>query len=573
MLVTLTLLLGLWGWLGTGTAWLLVALLALGLLDFYFDQARWRSHSAPAAATALAGGLRPNLSWLWLLTAVPLGVAIAGATLPPGILWGDEPHGYDVLSYHLQVPREWYEAGRILPLDHNVFSHFPLAQETLSLLLMHQMGGPWHAMYGTQIVSLLLMVLTTVAVVGGVAQAASDTDGDWQGAPMVAGIIFATLPWTAMLGSIAYNEALLLLASALACAWILRAVRGDWRSSLPAGLFIGLGVAAKYPAAPMLALPGGAALLVTLPWRGKGKQSALALLALVGGTLVFSGPWLLRNLSWTGNPVFPLATDLFGDGGWDPALVDRWNRAHSLAVDETRSGRIFEDLLLNPRYAYIFWPALVTAAAMLIARRERRGMLLAVWLGAMVATWVFATHLQGRFLVVAVPLGAILIGLAVAPRLRRVGAGVAVLLALAGLAWLLPTARQRTSLARSAELSLFGFRDLAQLTVIEDPARIKDADLYLVGDARAFLYTVPTLHYKVVFNVPPDEGALRAWLGEALSSAPDDALVVIDPAEVDRLSRTYGTPPLELKVPSSGMWTMRQIRQALAARGQADDRE
>ena len=32
--------------------------------------------------------------------------------VPPGLLWGDEPNGYDVVEYHLQVPRKWYEAGR-----------------------------------------------------------------------------------------------------------------------------------------------------------------------------------------------------------------------------------------------------------------------------------------------------------------------------------------------------------------------------------------------------------------------------------------------------------------------------
>ena len=45
-----------------------------------------------------------------------LSIAAVGALLPPGMLWHpDEPHGYDVVEYHLQIPREWYEAGRIIP--------------------------------------------------------------------------------------------------------------------------------------------------------------------------------------------------------------------------------------------------------------------------------------------------------------------------------------------------------------------------------------------------------------------------------------------------------------------------
>ena len=69
--------------------------------------------------------------WLWLAALPPLAVALVGACVPPGMLWTpDEPHGYDVVAYHFQVPREWYELGRIVPLKHNVFSYFPFGAGT-----------------------------------------------------------------------------------------------------------------------------------------------------------------------------------------------------------------------------------------------------------------------------------------------------------------------------------------------------------------------------------------------------------------------------------------------------------
>ena len=587
LVISSTLLLGLAGLLNVGTAWGLAALLALpGAIDIYFDQQRWRAAPGPA----LDGQIRPRkhssfslhpgtlAPWLWLLAAVPLGVATAGATLPPGILWGDEPHGYDVLSYHLQIPREWYEAGWIVPLDHNVFSHFPLGQETLSLLIMHQMGGPWEAMYAAQILSLLIMILATLAVTAAVSQLANGLQQSSEAlsaeakvpdphvAPIVAGVIFATIPFTAMLASIAYNEALLLLATALAAAWMLRALGGDWRCALLAGLFVGLGAAAKYPAIPMLGVAGLAALAVALPWNRGARPCEMELLAFIGGAAVLVLPWLLRNFFWTGNPVFPLSTGLLGDGGWDPLLIERWHQAHSLAQGETRIGRVVEDLILNRRYALLLWPSAVAAGVWLSFRRDRRAIMLALWLGAMMAIWLFFTHLQGRFLIMAAPVAAILIGLAVTPRLRIAGLIAGALIAGAGFSYLVPTARQRMEVARSPELSLFGFRDLAQLTAIEDARRVGERELYLVGDARAFLYPVENLHYKVVFNVPPGAGALPAWLGDALNSAPDDALVIIDAAEVERLSRTYhGIPPLELPAPAGVVLMMRQVREALAS--------
>jgi hypothetical protein len=43
------------------------------------------------------------------------------------------------------------------------------------------------------------------------------------------------------------------------------------------------------------------------------------------------GPWLVKNLMETGNPVYPLAYSLFGGADWDAATNIRWVRAHSAA--------------------------------------------------------------------------------------------------------------------------------------------------------------------------------------------------------------------------------------------------
>ena len=82
----------------------------------------------------------------------------------PGLLWKPgEPHGYDVVEYHLQAPREWYEAGRIVPLRHNAFSFFPFNVEMHYLLAMHLEGGPYKGMYLCQLMHLAMMVLVVLA--------------------------------------------------------------------------------------------------------------------------------------------------------------------------------------------------------------------------------------------------------------------------------------------------------------------------------------------------------------------------------------------------------------------------
>jgi hypothetical protein len=49
---------------------------------------------------------------LFVVTMPLLAIAATGACVLPGVLWKpDDPHPYDVVSYHLQVPREWWSSG------------------------------------------------------------------------------------------------------------------------------------------------------------------------------------------------------------------------------------------------------------------------------------------------------------------------------------------------------------------------------------------------------------------------------------------------------------------------------
>ena len=106
-----------------------------------------------------------------MLLALPLATMVAGASLFPGLLWKPlDPHPYDVMSYHLQIPREWFDAGRIVQLHDNAFCYFPMGMEMHDLLAMHLLGGPWAAMYLCQTFSAAFVLLTALAVVGSVRQ-------------------------------------------------------------------------------------------------------------------------------------------------------------------------------------------------------------------------------------------------------------------------------------------------------------------------------------------------------------------------------------------------------------------
>ena len=149
--------------LGRDDAWTLVTSLAAGmgllsLLVLGLGLLGWLNHGSAVALVCVGAAIavvpvwkflqKPREdspgNWAFLILAPLAGMVFFAALIPPGFLWGsDDPSGYDVTEYHLQVPREWFEAGKIVPLHHNVFSFFPFNVEMHYLLAMQLSGGPW----------------------------------------------------------------------------------------------------------------------------------------------------------------------------------------------------------------------------------------------------------------------------------------------------------------------------------------------------------------------------------------------------------------------------------------------
>ena len=191
------------------------------------------------------------------LLAVPfIAIMTSGAFLPPGFLWTpNEPHGYDVVEYHLQVPREWYEAGRILPLHHNVFSFFPFNVEMHYLLAMNLRGGPWAGMYLAQLMHGTLILLAVLAACGFAARITKQRRCKSRVSIIVIALAMLSTPWLAQLGAIAYDEGGFLLCGTLAIGFAVRAlVEPERRRArfVLAGILAGLACGSKLTAVPEL---------------------------------------------------------------------------------------------------------------------------------------------------------------------------------------------------------------------------------------------------------------------------------------------------------------------------------
>jgi hypothetical protein len=514
----MTLLLGLWLPIHALAAWFV---LGLGWIAGMWARDVWGCDMR-----TLTGG-KARQPWLSLLFAAVAGLAVICAFLPPGVLWHDEPNGYDVVEYHLQVPREWYELGRILPLYHNVFSFFPFNVEMHYLLAMGLRGGPWAGMYLAQLMHGAFIALTVLAIYALVAERSKPV-------ALIAAIAAAATPWLILLAPVAYDEGGLLLWGTLALGLCIR-TEADQRVPLVAGALAGFACGAKLTAVPIVLLATPIICLIL----SRHREIKPALAYILAGLICFS-PWLVRDLAWTGNPVFPEATAWFGQAHWSQTQVERWRRAHSPRLDQenllARTATGWDQIVADWRFGYVLLPLGLVSA--FVAADLRRTRMLLLLLGFLAVFWIFFTHLQGRFFVLAIPISALLIGQV---ELKRAGLVIyGALVAIMALGTLIGAYAKLTSL--SPELfRLVGFESLQQLnTPLTDPVP-EGTRVLLVGDARPFVYAVPTsrLFYRTVFDVDAEPGQRsdEAWQNGWPRGGPE--ITVVDAPELRRFARTY----------------------------------
>ncbi len=488
---------------------------------------------------------------LAIALAVPLGMILFAATLPPGTFWLGEARGYDVLEYHLQGPREWFLGGRMQFLPHNVYTVFPQQAEVLYLLLMHLVGDAWAAAVPSQILHALLTI-------AGVAAAAAFAPAGWPRRVVLLAV--GTVPWLVVVGSLAYVEGALLFYAVVAGGLLLRTESGGTAVMLAAGACAGLAGGCKYTALALVAAALPVSWLLAGTGRLRVRLRGVALFALAAA-VVFA-PWALRNAAWTGNPVYPFAYEWFGGAAWSPLQDAQWASGHRVQMSVAdRVGLAFRELLGRQTSAgwqfAAFGGLFAVGGLALLLTRTRRGLFWLLWLVMILLVWGSVTHLPGRFAIVALAPLAGLLGealgraLSAGHRVERV-LGVALgllVLTSAAIGGLVSTRLLRESagywqrqqidvgheLAGQPEL----FRDAHVLNQLPPGSR-----LWLIGDAAVFYIDRP-LHYTVVFGRDPwleqaereDQApqALVAWLRERGWTH-----VAVQWPEVERLRQTYG---------------------------------
>jgi hypothetical protein len=348
----------------------------------------WKLRLPALTRTDVLGGL---------LIAPFLLIMVLGAMLPA--------IDFDVLEYHLQGPKEYFQGGRIVFLPHNVYTNMPFGVEMLHLMAMEVMGDWWWGGLAGQ----LLVALFAPAAAVMIAAATGLCGGRRAG--WLAAVVYLSTPWVYRLAVIAYVEGpLCFYHAALIWAalrfWDARELPRD-RWWLLMGLLAGGAMACKYPALISAVIPFGVLCLAS-SFRARAARPVLAYCL---GWAVVMTPWLAKNVVDTGNPVYPLGYRVLGASHWNEAREMQWTRGHGpkAPTREALWGSLVDVAGRSDWQSPLYLA--FAPLAFIGTGRKRHVIAIAGYSAYLFFTWWLLTHRLDRFWLPLLPGLAILAGL------------------------------------------------------------------------------------------------------------------------------------------------------------------
>lgn len=468
--------------------------------------------------------LNPRRGWP-LLAFLPFVMCYIGGAFLPEV-------DFDVKEYHFGGPKEWYLASQISFLPHNVYTSFPFLTEMLTLLGMVLYGDwYWGALAGKGVL-MAFGPLTALGIYVAGRRWFSARAGAW------AAFIHLSTPWIYRISIIAYVEgglACYLFASLMVVMLYLdretQVPSPDFPDEVPdrraswailAGFLSGSAMACKYPGVVSVVIPCGL-ILVWNAWKysidkavvepSRRRATWYGTLFSIGVFLAM-GPWLLKNLVETGNPVYPLLYNVFGGVDWNAELNDKFRRGHS--PDHYQLLDLAEkvkDVALKSDWLS---PLLFGLAPMAFFAMSRRRV---AWLWLFViyqfGIWWLLTHRIDRFWVPLIPVVSLLAGVGAAWNEHRIWRWV--IRIAVGLAATFNVAFMTSSLCGYNAYLLDLNRAAEQTAQITSPEIVllnaqlpAGSKVLCVGEAELF-----DARFPYVYNTVFDKSVFEEWCGVA----------------------------------------------------------
>ncbi|NLE95967.1 MAG: phospholipid carrier-dependent glycosyltransferase [Dehalococcoidia bacterium] len=418
------------------------------------------------------------------------GSALFLVTLVQGLT---PPWDYDGVMYHLQGPRKFLEARRVVLLPDIWQANGPFTVE-----MLYAVGLSFDSAAFAKLVHLsyaVMLVLGTFIL----ARDYLGGDAGWTAAAILVGI-----PIFPLWASFAYADMAWAMYELLAlCALLRWSEQEDPTWLYIAGIGAGFAVGSKY-----LALGGAGVLGLWVLWRSRtaGWRRLVRNVVCFGGiALLVGAPWYAKNWILGGNPVYPA---FFGGQGWSGERLRLYNDYHH----SFGTVRTWTDYLLLPWSLYsrhssfgtfqgsveipsflfplaVFWP-------IARPRREPRGL---GWIVVLrFVAWAVGS-LQTRFLLPVFPICSVLVAGVLARlstvRFRQLRVGRIVFAGLVG--------------GVTAATVLYSILFFCQVAPLPTVVGLETPDGFL----RRRIAVYPAIRF-IVDELPADARVLMMWDGQ-----------------------------------------------------------
>lgn len=335
--------LGCVGLLQAGSLAVFLILAGVASAWIIWSEKKRRHGSPPLPESPLSGPTSARRGIVEFVLAALCAAALAvslGAALAPAV-------ESDGMRYHLYGPQEYLRRGGIHYIPFSAFTNFPFLAEMLF--------GMGLAFSGDILAKLMHWVFLPLSGLLTAALAGRMVSGDAarrQRAALLGAALFVSTPVAAIVAGWSFID-LAVTAFLLGLLWCLVRLRergSRWGDYAAAGFFAGAAVGCKYTC---LAPAGLAFLLVAIharPWHCAAGRRNVGVFVLAA--MLCSAPWFIKNLVYTGNPVYPLGYSIFGGGEWSAEAA----QSYSLKAGEKGAQRGMPgDLLLAPFDTAFYW--------------------------------------------------------------------------------------------------------------------------------------------------------------------------------------------------------------------------
>jgi hypothetical protein len=243
-----------------------------------------------------------NLTWF---TGI-YGLLIAGSIVFVSLLASVPPVDRDALTHHLYVPKLYLLHGGIVELPYINFSYYPMNLDLLYLIPLY-----FNNDIAPKFIHFAFALVTAVMIFKYLVRRINASYA------LLGALFFLTIPVIVRLSSTVYVDLGLIcfLFAALLSLFDWIASGFKMRPLIISGIFCGLALGTKYNGLLGLFLLGLFVPFVYARYHAGQKRHAVKALGwgavfVFISLLVFS-PWMIRNLAWTGNPVYPLYNSVF----------------------------------------------------------------------------------------------------------------------------------------------------------------------------------------------------------------------------------------------------------------------